>query len=206
MSISLSQPNVLVVEGREDELFFTALIAHLRLNRIQVMPIGGKTNLRKNLMALAITPGFSNVISLGIARDADLDPNSAFQSVSDALQAAGLPNPTSPLVTVGQRPRVTVMILPEPGISGILEDLCLNSVAGDSAVPCVHQYFQCLEEREIPLPLIMSKAKVQVFLASKRKTLRLGEAAQAGYWPFNHKAFAQVGNFLRQICSQTTIA
>lgn len=69
----------------------------------------------------------------------------------------------------------------------------------------MEKYFQCLEERQIPLPQNMSKARVQVFLASKRKTLRLGEAAQAEYWPFNDNAFAQVTNFLRQICSQTNI-
>lgn len=205
MTITVSEPNVLVVEGKEEELFFSALIGHLRLNRIQVMPIGGKTNLRETLMALVITPGFSNVISLGIVRDADLNPNSAFESVSDALQAAGLPKPTAPLVPTAEKPRVTIMILPEEGVSGMLEDLCLKSVAGDSAIPCVEQYFQCLEERDIPLPQNMSKARVQVFLASKRKILRLGEAAQAGYWPFSDNPFGQVRNFLQQICSQTNI-
>jgi len=66
----------------------------------------------------------------------------------------------------------------------------------------VEQYFECLQQEELPLPDNMSKAKVQVFLASRRKAgLRLGEAAQAGYWPWDAKAFEHVRDFLQRISS-----
>jgi hypothetical protein len=84
----------------------------------------------------------------------------------------------------------------------MLEDLCLRAVAQDPAMLCVKQYFKCLQQQGLSLPDNMSKAKVQVFLASRPKAgLRLGEAAQAGYWPWNENAFEQVRDFLQRIAS-----
>jgi hypothetical protein len=147
MAAKIEQPSVLVVEGREEELFFGALIKHLKLQNIQIMPIGGKEKLRKNLKALANSPGFSEVI-------------------------------------------------------GMLEDLCLRAIAQDPAMLCVEQYFECLQQAGLSLPDNMSKAKVQAFLASRRKAgLRLGEAAEKGYWPWDAEAFGRVKDFLQQIGS-----
>jgi len=136
MAIEIEQPNLLVVEGREEELFFEALIEHLGLQNIQTMPIGGKEQLRRNLKALVVSPGFSEVISLGVVRDANTDPGAAFQSVHDALQAVNLPAPERPLAPVGERPRVAVLILPEVSMPGMLEDLCLKAVVQDPAMLC----------------------------------------------------------------------
>ena len=202
----ITQPYVLVVEGHEDRFFFEAFINYLGLQKIQIFPIGGKTELRKHLSTLRITPGHENMVSLGVVRDADLNPASAFQSVCDALRGAGFSTPIRPLVTAGERPQVTIMILPAEDIKGMLEDVCLMSVTGDPAMHCVEQYFQCLQEREIPLPQNMSKAKVEVFLASREIAgKRLGEAAQARYWPFADNAFDLMRHFLKQVCSRTDV-
>ena len=200
MAVKVEQPNVLVVEGKEEELFFGALIKHLGLQGIQIMPIGGKEQLRRNLKALVLSPGFSEITSLGIVRDANADPVAAFQSVRDALRAVGLPAPEHPLVPVGDSPQVAVMILPEQGVAGMLEDLCLRSVMQDPAMYCVEQYFECLRRKRLSLPSNISKAKVQVFLASRHRAgLRLGEAAEAGYWPWDAETFQQVKTFLQLI-------
>jgi hypothetical protein len=202
MAVKIEQPNVLVVEGEEEKRFFGALIEHLQLQNIQIMPIGGKNQLRQNLKVLAMSPGFSRVISLGVVRDADTDPKAAFQSVCDALQATDLPTPERPLLPVGEKPRVAVLILPGVDREGALEDICLDAVAQDPAMLCVEQYLQCLQQEGLSLPDNMSKAKVQVFLASRRKAgLRLGEAAEKGYWPWDAKAFDWVKDFLQQIGS-----
>lgn len=166
------------------------------------MPIGGKQKLRSNLRTLVISPGFADVISLGVMRDANDNPGAAFQSICDALQAAKPPIPERPLMSTGESPRVTVMILPEEGMPGMLEDLCLRAAGHDFAMPCVEQYFQCLQQQRLSLPKNLSKAKVQTFLASRTEAgKRLGEAAQAGYWPWDDKAFEQVKIFLKQVSS-----
>lgn len=203
-TLEIKKPKLLVVEGREEQMFFEALNQHLGLKKIQIMPIGGKEKLRGNLKALVRSPGFPQVVSLAVVRDADEDPDGAFQSVRDALQAAGLPTPEKAFEPVNENPRVAVLILPKADRSGMLEDLCLEAVVQDPAMECVERYFQCLQEKDLTLPHNISKAKVQVFLASRPKAgLRLGEAAQAGYWPWDAEAFHQVKNFLSSFfCGQ----
>ena len=200
MAVELTQTNVLIVEGREEELFFGAFIKHLGLHNIQIIPIGGKEQLRRNLKALARSPGFAEVLSLGIVRDANADPRAAFQSVRDALQAVNLPAPDRPLIRTGRKPQVAVMIVPVGDAPGMLEDLCLGSVQSDPASLCVEQYFQCLQQRGLPMPHNMPKARIQVFLASRPEAgKRPGEAAQAGYWPWNDAAFEPVEKFLQEM-------
>jgi len=199
-TVKILKPNLLVVEGHDDELFFNALVKHLNLGDIQILPIGGKTKLCENLRALTISPGFANAASITIVRDADDNPKGAFQSVQDALKSAGLPSPEKAFERYEQEPRVMVMILPEEGKTGALEDLCLNSVANDTIIYCVEKHFSCLKEQKISLPQNPAKAKVQVFLGSKEKSgKRLGEAAQAGYWPMDSDAFAQIRKSLCEI-------
>jgi len=200
MPTPITEPNVLVVEGDEDKVFFEALIKHLKLQNIQIMPIGGKEKLRQNLKALTLSPRFSEVISLGVVRDANANPSAAFQSVCDALRTVGLSVPKQTLVPVGHSPRVAIMILPGADTPGTLEDLCLRAIEQNPAMLCVEQYFQCLQQQGLPLPRQMSKAKVHVFLASNPDPdKRLGEAAQAGYWPWDAGAFDQVKSFLQQL-------
>ena len=202
MGIEIQKPTLLIVEGRDEEVFFEALVRNLGLDGVQAMPIGGKTKLRENLAALVRSPRFAEVASLGIVRDADDRPESAFQSVHDALQATGLPAPTGPMVPAGASPRVMVVILPAHNVAGMLEDLCLDAVSQDPAMQCVDQYFECLAQQDIPSPHNIPKARVQVFLASRAEAgKRLGEAAQAGYWPWDTEAFDSVKSFIEQIAS-----
>lgn len=167
MSEAIANPKILIVEGLDEKHLFSALIKHLVLTDIEIRDIGGKDNIRRNVRALKITPGFEKATSLGVVRDADNDPHSAFQSVCDALQDAGLPRPSEPLQPTGNAPQVTVMILPDGKTTGMLEDICLESVNEDPAMHCVEEYFQCLDERLENLPNNPSKARVRAFLASR---------------------------------------
>jgi hypothetical protein len=196
----ITKSKVLIVEGEEEIRVFSELIAHLNLPDIEIRDIGGKTKFRTNVRTLTITPGFYNVTSVGVIRDADDNPASAFQSVCDALQSAGFAKPTKTLQPVGDSPQVVVMILPDGETPGMLEDLCLKSVEEDPAIRCVDEYFECLQERLGRLPSNLSKARVHAFLASReRPDLRLGEAAQKGHWPWGHPAFEQVRQFLNAL-------
>lgn len=201
--VTIEKPNLLVVEGRDDQEFFEALLKNVALSEIQVLPVGGKTKLRKNLKGLVATENFHAVTGLGIVRDADADPADAFEDVRTALRASGLSVPANPIEPSGNDPRVTVMILPGGGESGSLEDLCLRSVDGDPAILCTDRYFECLDAQQVDHPQHLSKARVQTFLASLPQTdLRLGVAAQRGYWPLGHDAFQEARDFLRQAFDQ----
>jgi Protein of unknown function (DUF3226) len=196
----IQKSKLLIVEGKDEEEFFGALIADLGLKELQVAGIGGKTKIRQNLKALVRRPSFSRVEVLGVVRDADTDPKGAFQSVRDALAAAQLPTLKKPLQPAKGHPRVNVMILPSSDRKGALEDLCLDAVAADPANNCVDEYFDCLHQKDLVSIKELPKAKVRVFLSSREDpTLPLGLAAMKGYWPFDHEAFRPLRQFLMSL-------
>lgn len=202
-TIQIQEPYVIVVEGKEDKIFLEAFIKHLRLQKIQVIDIGGKTKFRDRLTSLRKASRFSEIVSLGVIRDANSNPDSAFQSICDALRGANLPVPERPLVPSKGTPQIIVMIVPNENTPGILEDVCLEAVASDPVMSCVEKYFECLRKYvryDNIFGTKISKAKIHVFLASKPEPdKRLGEAAQAGYWPWDNVAFKQLKNFLQQL-------
>lgn len=51
--IQITKPKLLIVEGKDEEGFFSAAMSqHLSITDVQVLPIGGKQNLYGNLKAL----------------------------------------------------------------------------------------------------------------------------------------------------------
>ncbi len=196
----IDEAGQLVVEGRDAEVFFRAMLRHLGLARMQVQCCGGVDELPGFLKALRNAPGFTRVVSLGIVRDAETGPKAAFQSVCSALRNAGLAEPRQPELLHGENPRVTILILPSASTAGMLETICLQAVAHDPAIRCVDAYFDCLAQRLDSLPANMSKARVHAFLASRPKPdLLIGEAASAGYWPWDSPAFDHVKRFLQAL-------
>lgn len=208
MSAKIQRPKLLIVEGRDEEQFFTAAMRdHLGLTDIQIMPIGGKTLLTQNLAGLVNDPRFSNVQSLAVVRDADATaPGStvssaaqAFQSVCGSLTHVGLPYPAAHGQFVDGPPRVGIFIVPNGVDDGMLETLCLLSVSTSPEFPCVDGYFQCLQGH-IPLPTNLHKARAHAWLASRLEPgKRVGEAAQAGYWTWDSNAFTELWSFIRSL-------
>lgn len=85
----LTKPKLLLGERGEEVLFFDQLLSHLGITEVQVEQYGGKSRLRDFLKTLPIRPGFSQVDSIGITRDADDNPDGAFQSICGSLEQAG---------------------------------------------------------------------------------------------------------------------
>src|SRR5436309_1202206 len=100
---SITKQRLLLDEGVDEMNFFEGLLRHLERDDIQVCEFGGKTKLELFLKTLTTLPGFSNVISIGITRDADYLPRAkshqstaakaAFEGIRSALKKAGLPFP-----------------------------------------------------------------------------------------------------------------
>jgi len=204
MPVKIKKTRLLIVEGKDEENFFNALFNCLEIDNIQILPIGGVTQINKNLKALRISPDFSAVQVIGIVRDADLSPVSAFQSVCGHLQCLGFPVPDKPLSIAGNNLKISIMILPSFDRKGNLEELFIDSEKDSPAIECVNQYFKCLEEKKLPLPCDnrIAKARVHVFLASKEEPdKRPGEAALAGYWNFKHRAFDEIKKFINIIAT-----
>jgi hypothetical protein len=211
-SIQIEKPGLklLIVEGRDDQLFFEAAFRdHLGLTDIEVMPIGGKTLLTRNLEILVNDPDFPSVPSLAVVRDADSpigvpsaagstvsEATKAFESICYTLRHVKLPCPAGHAqFTVGP-PRVGIFIVPNGVDDGMLETLCLMSVASLPEFPCVDSYFQCLQGHGA-VPNSLHKARAHAWLASRPEPdRRVGEAAQAGYWSWDSDAFRDLWAFI----------
>ena len=202
---TITQTKLLLVEGRDEENFFAALIKHLGISGIQIVGAGGERQFKQRLAVITSTSGFREVTAIGVVRDADEDREKAFESVCSRLRDAGLSVPKEPMVFSDGGRKTIVMIMPpqEVGTNRMLEDVCLESVKGDPATRCVQGYFACLEEESITHEAnAIAKAKLHVFLAFREQPdLRLGEAAQKGYWPWDDPAFDKVKDFLQQLAS-----
>ncbi len=205
MSLKIVKPKILVVEGRDEERFFDAALRdHLGLTDIQILPIGGKTNLTLNMRGLVNDAGFPTVQSLGVLRDADLtapgatavSAAQAFQSVCGSLRHVGLPCPASHGQFAVGPPRVGIFIIPNGVDDGMLETLCLLSVETLPEFPCVDGYLRCLQGHGV-IPNNLHKARAHAWLASRLEPdKRVGEAAQAGYWPWDADAFRDLWSFV----------
>ncbi|MFZ1472539.1 MAG: DUF3226 domain-containing protein [Anaerolineae bacterium] len=189
----------LLVEGADASRFFQSFSAALALSSLQIHNFGGNSELPGFLKALALMPGFDEVASLAIIRDAEVDPQAAFQSVCAALRRAGLAAPAQSGIFSSGRLQVGVFILPDSSSAGMLESICLRAVAADPAYACIEPYFACLDRAGVPRPANMEKAQLQVFLASRhRPGLRIGEAAAAGVWPWQSTVFDALRRFLQE--------
>ncbi len=205
MSAKIVKSKLLVVEGRDEEMFFDAALRdHLALTEIQIMPIGGKTKLTLSMTGLVKDVRFPTVQSLAILRDADatapgatvVSASQAFQSVCGSLQHVGLPCPAAHGQFAAGPPRVGVFIVPNGVDDGMLETLCLLSVATLPEFPCVDDYLQCLQGHGV-IPNNLHKAMAHAWLASRLEPdKRVGEAAQAGYWPSGSTAFQDLWTFI----------
>jgi hypothetical protein len=187
----IAEPRLLIGEGVEEVLFFTAMLRHLEISGVQVEQYSGKEKLAPYLRTLTVRPGFSQLRVLHITRDADNSPQDALASVADAVQGAGFP---SSIV-------VRTFLLPGAGRPGALEDLCLKAIAGQPIEQCIDDYFGCVR-RVTPVRVTsatrQAKARIHAWLAAQEEPdLRLGQAAAKRYIEWSAPAFEELKDFLR---------
>jgi hypothetical protein len=203
----ISGNKILCVEGNDEVIFFNELITYLQIRGIQVIECGGKELMRDGLVAICKLNAFRNVDSMGIIRDADTDPSATFQSIQGALRNVNhevpdlnLEIPKKPSQIVGSKPKITIYLMPRLNTPGMLEDLCLASVAGTPTMECVEDMFKCVEKHSLPIPKNESKARVQAYLSTQEEPdKRLGITAQKGYWRFDNPAFNEISVFLKNL-------
>ena len=198
---AIEKPKLLLVEGWNERGFYCGFLRRLgRGDDVRVETVEGTANFSRVICGLPARTGFSGVASLGLIRDAEENPGSAFQSLAEALKKANLPIPDRPEEWCGTNPRVGILIQPGNGQKGMLETLLLQAVAEDAAFACIDPFLQCLEEK-VPEPTRnKTKAKAQAFLASRKKAgLTIGTATEAGCWNLDHSAYDGTKTFLQSL-------
>ena len=191
-------PKQLLVEGKDPLNFFNEFIQYLDCQGIQVQNFGGVRDLRAFLRQFVKAPDFDSVVeSVGIVRDAEYNANTAWQSVQSALQGAGLSIPVRVEQRSAETPHVSVFILPGSNQPGMLETVLNQTFSNDPVNTCINDFFACvgrLPGKRIHIP---DKARSRAYMWTREKPhVSVGVAAQAGYWDFDHEAFASLRSFL----------
>ncbi|HMU44583.1 MAG TPA: hypothetical protein PKA80_14890 [Ignavibacteriaceae bacterium] len=200
----VEKEKLLLVEGKDELRVFNTIISSLNILNIQVIEYKGKTGLSDFLKNVLIKdPKFisKNILSISIIRDADDSSSGAFNSVCSALKNNGLDVPQKISEKTNGNPIISVLILPGNERIGSLEDIFIESVKDEEVFLCVEEYFKCLKEKQGNIPNQIGKAKVHTYLASKviDPDKRLAESVEANFWNFNHTAFEQLINFIKQL-------
>ncbi len=193
---------LLLVEGEDEVNFLQALLHHEEITGVAVREVGGKDQFPARFDFLKNDGAFHRLEALGVVRDADADAAGTFQSVTGILRRNALPVPQEiGAFTQGGHLRVGVFVMPGGQASGMLEDLCLRTVADHPVTACVEEYVACLEGRQVE-PANGSKCRAYAFLAAmKEPVARVGIGAQRGYWNLDHPALGELRAFLTRLAS-----
>lgn len=201
--VEIKKNKLLLVEGNDEQYFFQKLMQEIAVDGIQIIPLGGKDNFRTpNFKSIIKTPGFREVKSLGIVRDADDNADNAFKGICAVLKECELPEPTQPMEITNTEFKIGILIIPPNAEKGKIEDLCLFSLTEYIEIGCIDNYFDCLKKKLLQdkFPKDLSKAKIQAFLASREESVpHLGVAAQRSYFPLEHKVFGEIKDFVRAL-------
>jgi hypothetical protein len=187
----------LFCEGKNDLLVISCVAKHCGVE-VAVEPFLGKDKLRAFLRDVRVRPEFAQqqVSAIAIVRDADSDPGAAFSSVRDALISNGFTAPAQNGGITDGVPRCGIFVYP-PDKPGMIEDLCLDSIAHKPEFGCVEEYFKCIAARSNPSrSQASSKAKMRVWMSSQTDyEMHVGKAAEAGYFPWESDIFAPLREF-----------
>ncbi|MFH1862224.1 MAG: DUF3226 domain-containing protein [bacterium] len=199
-TIVFKEPKLLIVEGKDDKLFFESMITFFKIPSIQVFSVNGKSNFKPKLHAIIQSPGFHELISdIGIIRDADDNCQNSFKSIQGTLRKEKLPTPSRLMEKTAGKPSIQIIILPNNRDNGMLEDICLQSIAQNS-IKCIEEYISCMQGCNELLSKNLSKTKVYTYLAAQEDPRAdLGVSAAQNSWNFDHQAFAEIRKFLQKL-------
>lgn len=192
----------LLVEGKDDENFFSALIEDLGIENIQIHDIEGVGKLKGFIRVLSGRPSFTIVKGVGIILDADnRTPDSVMQSVRSALEGiAGLSAPERAGELFGDEIKTGAFILPDNQNPGMLETLIWNTIEDEKMRECIGQFIECAESAPSGDLDRLDKSRVHAYIATQKKpNVSVGVAAQRGYWNFDHPALSGIKDFVIQL-------
>lgn len=209
-----SKPSrILIVEGKTDAAFFTALQNALGYKgAIEIRHMKGKTALRELLLEIrdaSVNEG--ELTHLAIVLDNDKSPDGTAQSIRDALRAHRFSVPPEPLAwgkPSASSPATMFYTLPDPESRGALEGLCLRffQAIDPQGVGCVQDYLiRCTDGRSqyVDDYAPYDKAKLQAFLAIwGNGTLSLENAVKQPQWDWYHPVFEGVQQFIHQLATE----
>src|SRR5437867_8459758 len=163
----LRHQRLLLVEGKDEVNFITAIRSHLNITNVEIRSFEGNDNLRPFLVALRNIEGFETVLYLGIIRDAEGNGNAAIESIRGALHDAGYSAPATALTLSAPNPRVAFLVNPFGRPDGRFDDVCAQAVRETPIMACVERYIACLKDLKANVPRREWKTRVHAYIAAQ---------------------------------------
>lgn len=195
-SSELIASNILLLEGKDEELLIGKMLKHLNIAGVQCIDIEGKEYFPPTIRSLRDRPRFEKVQKIGFVADAEQQKaSSTFDSLKYHLGKANFTIPKELLTLSDGSPQIGIFVMPNNQDAGMLEDLCLQSVPEDS-LRCVDDFMHCagIEPTEKP-----QKRRTLAYLSITMPLVhQVGLAAEKRIWNFDHHCFDQLKAFLEQ--------
>ncbi len=196
-SSELIAKNILILEGKDEELLIEKMLKHLDITGIQCIDIQGKPEFEPTIRSLPVRPGVKNVQKIGFVADADVEKaESTFNSFTYHLEKAGFVAPTQLVSLSSGSPQIAIFVMPNNHDAGMLEDLCLQSISEDS-LRCINDFMRCTGMSSETVKYQKRQALAYLSIATPF-TYQVGLAAQQKVWNFDHPCFDQLKTFLEQ--------
>jgi len=142
---------LVLCEGKEDRFVMEMLAASAGLDgKLKFEDYDGESNLRAYLGSIVAGPeyGRGEYSKILVIRDADTSYASAWQSVTDAIQAVFEGNIDSPddMITSTKGVEISAWVVPGPEKTGMIETLCLEASRSSHAdlFTCLDPLISCL--------------------------------------------------------------
>ncbi len=206
--------NLILCEGRDEQEFLIQYLNSDALsflpgfsNDFQVIDFGGNSELPQKLAILKNMDGFEKLKSLLVIRDAETNAKTACSEIRIALQKNDFPVPAEPHCWEGKSPRVGFVLFPacdNTAQNGTLEDLCLSILSDSFAFDTLEQidaFLNNLEKHRQKAFRRIFKAKLHTYFSVHNDyvSLKIGEAAAAGAFDWNHVALNSLKKFLQEV-------
>lgn len=205
--------SLVLCEGKEDRLVFEKVASLAGLTGLVFEDYGGKNNLGNYLRALKDRKDFAQnqIRKIALTRDADDSHADAWKSLSASAKAAfgiDLAQPGEIVTMQRTHPQdppisITGWILPGEGRSGMLESICLDSVAANPGYACLSEYVKCLET--VSAAKLHPKAQFHAWVVShtdfKDKDYNIATAVKEDRFEWGDPAFDGLRAFLRSLAA-----
>lgn len=206
----IEEKNLILCEG-PDAVGFLNEYLHSQVaewhGAIQVANFGGNQELRKSLELLQVTPGFSDLCSLLIIRDAEKNAQAAVEQIQSALKKYCFAVPEMQGEWKDGFPRTCFLLFPSLGReikAGTLEDLCMSILAEpevDKVTGRVDCFLDTLHQDGLRDFSHLHKTKLHTYFSITNKfvTKNVGLAAKAGAFNWSHPNLEPLKNCLNEM-------
>ena len=202
-------PYLLLCEGRDEmEFLITYLNAYLigenqKYDDIQIIDFKGIEQLTKKLRALTATENFDIVKGIAIIRDAETNADGAQQSIISSLRMCGIDRN---LFSSNPYYLFPCKDINENWQNGTLEDLCIeivsddipNEVSASDLLPCCESFLDTIKSKRGSEFSRKHKNLLHTYFSATNKfvDLKIGEAARAGAFNWQHEKLDDLKEFL----------